>query len=259
MYRMYAGMLIAKRLRYVNTGVFFCAYYHKTGICAAAGLRKPWIGGSMSKKIYLKINRNNEVSDTLVRVSDVADVYCQDVAAASKAKTLVIGRIEADGRARVSMSSLRIIEAITSEIPGADVDNIGEEDFIVDYIDEKNKGTLFGLGSKAVNAIKVLLICIITFMGSAYAIMAYDNDVGTKEIFAKAYEMILGGQNDGTRIMEIMFSIGLTLGIAVFYNHFGGKSFSNDPTPIEVEMNTYEQDIDYALIERGSRSGKELT
>ena len=57
--------------------------------------------------------------------------------------------------------------------------------------------------------------------------------------------------------MEIMYSIGLTGGIVIFYNHFGGKSFSNDPTPIEVEMNTYEQDIDYALIERGSRSGKE--
>lgn len=31
----------------------------------------------------------------------------------------------------------------------------------------------------------------------------------------------------------------------------------NKLTPIEVEMNNYEQDLDYALIERGGRSGKE--
>lgn len=36
--------------------------------------------------------------------------------------------------------------------------------------------------------------------------------------------------------MEIMYAIGLALGIIIFYNHFGGKRLSSDPTPLEVQM-----------------------
>lgn len=208
----------------------------------------------MNQKVYLKIDRNNEVHETSVRISDVAKVYCTDKSVVNKIKTLEVVKVQPKDKARVSVSALKVIEVIQSEYPGADIENIGEQDFIVDYIDEKKKN---GVNKKILNIVKVTMICIITFMGSAYAIMAYDNDVGTKEIFEKAYEMLLDEPKGDSKWMEMMYSLGLTVGIAAFYNHFGGKSFTNDPTPIEVEMNSYEKDIDYALIERGSRSNKE--
>lgn len=215
----------------------------------------------MNDTIYLKLDRNNEVSGRNVAIGDVGSIYCRDSAVVNKLKTVRIMTIpdaketaQTVGKRRYSVSAMKVIELIHNEYPSASVENIGESDFIVDYIDEKDRNHTL---ASALDKIKTAFICIVVFFGSAYAIMAYNNDVGTSEIFQKAYGLIIGDANTDVCWMEIMYSIGLTGGIVVFYNHFGGKSFTNDPTPIEVEMNTYEQDIDNALIERGSRSGKE--
>lgn len=221
----------------------------------------------MNQNIYLKLERNNEVRTRNVTIGDVGKIYCSDSAVVNKLKTVKVMTIP-DGDAlkkhsknkhsakkkRYSVSAMKVIELIQQEYPAAQIENIGECDFIVDYIDESSRNHRL---ASLMDIVKTVVICIVVFFGSAYAIMAYNNDVGTTEIFDKAYELLIDDSENRGKWMEIMYSIGLTSGIVIFYNHFGGKTFSNDPTPIEVEMNTYEQDIDYALIERGSRSGKE--
>ena len=224
----------------------------------------------MNQNIYIKLDRNNEVGSREVTIGDVASIYCTDSTVVNKLKTIRIMKIPENGRdstagnrnakkqhiqkKRYSVSAMKVIELIQKEDPQASVEKIGEADFIVDYIDEKKRNHHM---AAVLDVIKTVLICIVIFFGSGYAIMAYNNDVGTTEIFEKVYGMITGEEKTDTNWMELMYSVGLTGGIAVFYNHFGSKTFSNDPTPIEVEMNNYEQDLDYALIERGGRSGKE--
>ena len=58
--------------------------------------------------------------------------------------------------------------------------------------------------------------------------------------------------------MEVSYSIGLAVGILVFYNHFGPKKLSKDPTPIEVEMRKYETEINQALIDGYNRQEGKL-
>lgn len=45
-----------------------------------------------------------------------------------------------------------------------------------------------------------------------------------------------------------MYSLGLTTGIIVFYNHFAGKKLSSSPTPLQVEINKYEEDVDDTIV-----------
>ena len=54
-------------------------------------------------------------------------------------------------------------------------------------------------------------------------------------------------------IAEYCYSIGLGVGIIIFYNHFGPKKLTKDPTPIEVEMRKYERDINQTLIDGHNR------
>ena len=44
----------------------------------------------------------------------------------------------------------------------------------------------------------------------------------------------------------------------VFFNHFGKKKITPDPTPIQVQLRKYEQDVDMTFIENASRGGKEI-
>ena len=57
---------------------------------------------------------------------------------------------------------------------------------------------------------------------------------------------------------EYINCIGIIIGILTFFNHFGKKRLSVDPTPMEVEMRLYENDIQTTLVETYSRKEKEL-
>ena len=105
---------------------------------------------------------------------------------------------------------------------------------------------------------KVVGVVIISFIGAAFSIMAFNNDVGTTKMFSQIYELVTGKTNSGFTILELTYCIGLIIGILTFFNHFGKKKFTVDPTPMEVEMRLYENDIQTTLIETYSRKEKEL-
>ena len=44
----------------------------------------------------------------------------------------------------------------------------------------------------------------------------------------------------------------------IFFNHIGGRRLTKDPTPIEVEMAIYEEDVEKALIKTAGREGEEV-
>ena len=131
--------------------------------------------------------------------------------------------------------------------PDADVNNLGENDFIVDYILEKKH-------SKFLQGLLIAFVAAFTFVGSMYAIMAYNNDVSTIEIFEKVYEIFGADNAQQVKLLEITYAVGLALGIIIFYNHFAGVRLSGEPTPIEVEMDKYEKDVDDTLIDRKSKT-----
>ena len=50
----------------------------------------------------------------------------------------------------------------------------------------------------------------------------------------------------------------LVVGILIFFNHFGKKRFTVDPTPMEVQMRLYENDIQTTLVEDAARRKDEI-
>ena len=51
----------------------------------------------------------------------------------------------------------------------------------------------------------------------------------------------------------MLFRSGLALGITVFFNHFAKWKLNTDPTPLEVEMRLYEDNISKTLIQNDGR------
>lgn len=88
--------------------------------------------------------------------------------------------------------------------------------------------------------------------------MAFNNDVGVSEVFAKFYMQVMGKETSGFTELEVFYSIGIAFGILVFFNHVGRKKITPDPTPLQVEMRKYENDIDTTFIENSSRGGSNI-
>lgn len=132
-----------------------------------------------------------------------------------------------------------------------EIQNVGEPDLIITFENQKTPGAF-------VHWMKVIAVVAITFTGAAFSIMTFNNDVDTTKLFGQIYELLMGNPSDGFTVLELMYSIGMIVGILIFFNHFGGKKFSVDPTPMEVEMRLYENDIQTTLIENYSRKGQEI-
>lgn len=207
-----------------------------------------------SETVYIKVDRNVEVTKAEVTLGDVVTMECANPSVVPKLNTIKLLKFHHTDKKhqnRTTVSILRVIECIHQQFPNMDVQNMGEADFIVTYEEQQTAGG-------AVRLMKVAGVVIISFIGAAFSIMAFNNDVGTTKMFSQIYELITGKTNSGFTILELTYCIGLIIGILTFFNHFGKKKFTVDPTPMEVEMRLYENDIQTTLIETYSRKEKEL-
>lgn len=208
-----------------------------------------------SETLYLKIPQNTIVTDRHVTLGDIAKMECTDMSIVRQLKQKKIFSFQDVKKKEKNVfqvfSILKIIELIHEDYPNVDVTNEGEQDFIVEYIPNPDK-------PKWLEVVKVVLLCIVIFFGSAFTIMAFNNDVSVPDIFSKLYLQIMGRESSGMTELEVSYCIGLSLGIMVFFNHIGKKKITADPTPIQVEMRKYEQDIDTAFIENAGRKGHSI-
>ena len=92
--------------------------------------------------------------------------------------------------------------------------------------------------------IKTLMVSLIVFFGTAFAIMSFNEDVAVGDLFQKVYVMTTGKEHDGLGILELSYGLGISLGITMFYNRLADKkNGDNEPTPIEIKMKQYEDDV----------------
>ncbi len=210
-----------------------------------------------NETLHLKIDQNTIVTDRHVKLSDIAKMECTNEAVLRQLKQKKIymftDAIDTKRQKNVMrvFSVLKIIEQIHEDYPDLQISNEGEKNFIVEYVPNRNK-------PKWVDAAKTVLLCVIIFFGAAFTIMAFNNDVSVGDVFTKFYEQVTGVPSNGVTELEICYSIGLAIGITIFFNHVGRKKITPDPTPIQVQMRKYEKDIDTTFIENAERKGHSI-
>lgn len=202
--------------------------------------------------LYLKIEENVEVHDSHVVLKDIAQILCTNKDMENRLKVLKLpGFAREPGRHVVSV--MEVIQLINQEFPSLEVNNIGEGDFIVTCPDTNRPGDWWSW-------CKTIAVSILVFFGSSFTIMTFNNDVDIPKLFSKLYESFVGQPPQGFTILEFTYSLGVGLGIIVFFNHFCGRKLTSDPTPLEVQMRIYEDNVNKTLLETSSRkpkSGKE--
>lgn len=210
--------------------------------------------GEKREIIYVKADRNIEVTKPEVTIGDVLKIECTNAKILFRIRNLRLLKFqnsEDKNKDRIAVSILKVISLIHEVYPDIEVQNLGEADFIVTYEKQKTTGGIEHI-------LKAIAVVLISFTGAAFSIMSFNNDVDIKKIFSQIYELTTGMQSDGFTVIEFTYSIGIVIGILVFFNHFGKKKFTVDPTPIEVEMRLYENDLQTTLIEDYSRKEQEL-
>ena len=198
----------------------------------------------MNETIYIKATDCTEVEYPGVILSDFLTVYCMDKKIENEIKNMNFYRFDKQGQIVVSI--LKVIELLQNKYPSYHINNLGEEDFIVEYkVTSKNE--------KLKESLSTFFISFVAFFGGGYAIMAYNTDLGAKELFTYISMLFIGNARQGVLVLSICYTIGLAIGMVIFFNHIGNRRLSNEPTPLEIQMRLYENDITTTVIKDMSR------
>jgi stage V sporulation protein AA len=173
---------------------------------------------------------------------DVADAYSPTLDVTELLKTRVY---EGNGEERVTRVKCRdLMEAAYGMFPGASVELLGSFDDVLIVAERKRASSSGPLKLAANFAIYLLL-----FLGSALSVMYFHIDVGmldTQREFARA----LGNGGDaGLRIIAVAYSIGLMLGMLLFFRNrkVAGRKV---PSPIDLKMESYNSGVVGYLLRR---------
>ena len=201
--------------------------------------------------VYIKPELSCLVSHKKITVADVCRVYSAEEKVAQQVRQVPLLQINKSGeKNKISVSTLYVIRHIMDNVPDITVINLGEPDFLVEYLPPGPK-------KKWVDYGKAVMVGIIVFFGSAFTIMTFNEDANLPVIFARVYESV-SGDAAGNGWLEVCYSLGLPLGIILFFNHFASAKLSNDPTPLQIQMRQYEQQEDTTIIENAARKGERL-
>lgn len=189
--------------------------------------------------IYIRAEQQKTVYRRQVCINDICSVYCRCSRYEGEVKGIIVNTIR--GKKSV-IPVLDVIQKITEQIPCAQVVSIGAPEVLVEYDDNKK--------NKILEAIKVTAVCVLIFFGSAFTIMAFNNDISINDMFDHFYNQIMGKQKPQVSVLEVFYCIGLALGIVLFFNHIGKKKLSDDVTPIQVEMDKHNKDTWDTIIDK---------
>lgn len=200
--------------------------------------------------VYIKAEDSVCLNSPSVQLEDVISLYCTDKDLEYRIKHAKLYRFSSKGNQRKIFSVLKIVEVIQGIEKTVEIVNMGPEDFIVYYKKETTEKVW-------VHYLKIVLVCMIAFLGASFSIMSYNTDVGIDDLFTNVYQLIMGEMPKGPTLLHLSYTIGLAIGIIVFFNHAGNIKLTDDPTPFEVQMRLYERDVNDTLMIDADRKKEE--
>lgn len=205
---------------------------------------------SQQVTVFLHFDQSVLVRQRRVLLSDVISLYGTDAKVRQEIGAIELYRFPKEQKEKQVFSVMKVIALIGEQYPEVAVEPIGETDFIVEYLPEKRKRF-----AKLSEWCKTGFVALSVFFGSAFTIVTFNKDSSVEEIFPMIYRLTEGAERSGPGELEIAYSIGLPLGIILFFNHFLRKKIDSDPTPLQVQMRQYEKDVNATIIENASREG----
>lgn len=144
---------------------------------------------------------------------------------------------EEDGN-RLLVDVIRVLTKIRETMPNIQVELFGEPHVLIEIITKVKKP----------NLALIILVWLLLFIGSGLTIMNFHKDVSMLEVHQRLYELITGRQEEHPYILQIPYSIGIGIGMVLFFNHLFKRKFNEEPSPLEVEMFLYQQNMNQYVI-----------
>lgn len=180
-----------------------------------------------------------------VKLGDVAFFVC-DPGWEEALRSLPLAKTQEQDGNRLLIDLIQIVPKIQRLIPGVTIEPIGHHHTLVELVGPAAKRSLFWF----------LVVWLLLFFGSALTIMNFHADVNMQEVQIRIVEMVTGERDEHPVLFQVAYSLGIGFGMTVFFNHLFKKKWNEEPTPLEVEMFLYQENLDYYVVAEEYRKRK---
>jgi len=199
--------------------------------------------------IYIRMRHRLQVRPhDSIKLQDVAQIIAED-SLLEKVKDCIVYTVSEKDQNIIILDVMKVIPILTYVVDQINIEIIGQTQTIIEVVYKK-------IG---VSIPLFILIWLLLFFGAALAIMNFHEDVSMQAVHQRIYKIITGKENVKPLLLQIPYSIGLGLGMILFFNHVFKKRLNEEPSPLEVEMFNYQQDLDrYVIINENEESMKRI-
>ncbi|BBW95733.1 stage V sporulation protein AA [Geobacillus sp. FSL W8-0032] len=204
----------------------------------------------MANTVFIKPRHRVQVEPgAAVTLGQAAQIAAADGELVERLRAVPLYRVQPSDKTIVIIDMMQMVKAVLDVDESLDVQMVGPSQTIVEVVYEKRK----------VPFVVFLLVWLLLFVGSAMAIMNFHEDVSMQRVHRHLYEMITGQTVDKPLLLQIPYSLGLGIGMILFFNHWFRKRINEEPSPLEVEMFNYQQAIDqYVILHENKESMRHL-
>ena len=197
-----------------------------------------WDVNKLEKTVYIRLRHRVFIQpNDKIFLKDIAQIIAED-ALHNQIGDRVLYQADAKDRNIIIIDVMHVVEEIKKFDSMIDIQIIGPSQTIIEVVYKKRK----------ISPILFLIIWFLLFFGSMLTIMNFHEDVSMQDAHQRLYKIITGKSVDKPLMFQIPYSFGLGLGMILFFNHVFKKRLNEEPSPLEVEMFNYQQDLDRYVV-----------
>lgn len=134
-----------------------------------------------------------------------------------------------------------VIEAINKKLPLVRINFTKLDDVVILF--ERNK-------RDSTKLIRVLIVSIVVLLGSIMGIMNFHSDVNMMQSQSRLVDFITNDSKTYLPYFQIPYSLGIGIGVALFFNKFIPTYSRYEPSPLDLRMVSLDREIKNQLMNK---------
>ncbi|XID94210.1 stage V sporulation protein AA [Paenibacillaceae bacterium WGS1546] len=192
-----------------------------------------------SKVVYVRMRRRAVVRPhSVVTLGDVARLVAEE-RLQEKLRKLPLHTITRQDGNLLLIDMLQVVQAIREAEPGTTIETFGEPHVLLEVSPS---------GQVKPRKFVLVLAWLLLFFGSGMAMMNFHADVNMPAVQRRITELITGRAEWHPWLFQIPYSIGVGMGMLLFFNRLLRKRLNDEPNPLEVEMFMYQENVNHYVI-----------
>ena len=131
-----------------------------------------------------------------------------------------------------------LIQCIKDVYPDININLLVIDDIMINFESAKQDKTKY---------LRVAIATIIVLMGSIMAIMNFHSDVNMEDSQRNIVEVLTGNPTEYLLYFQLFYSIGIGVGVALFFNRIIPNYSKNEPSPLDIKVQSLRLEIENQL------------